>query len=376
MHATSSARDEPGGGTRPGVTWEPFGIPPETWEDAPEHGGVKWLHLSPRRLRAAGDRSATWLRAAMTSLGLLAAAAAAVSFQAQYKMVLTAKGIRWAAALEAGIPDAAALVFASLGIALALYGKRAIRARVLNVASVATSVSMNLLAAAPGWRNLAIWVMPPIAYALASDTAIGVIRAWTLARKRELGEALADEETTPLAALTGVLLWTLRLAVSPKSTLNGFKDWVLDECPVAPGRRAGIAAIPPVTEEIFPCPDCCSVVALPDGSCASCGWPHDQEDDEEPPVCPACLCIEHGPDSQCPNAPAREQRQHRDGSKTSRFLALVEEQHGPLSAIDPSKVSRISSELAPLVDLHTGSARSVLGKRVRATQNGHSGGQS
>ncbi len=373
MHA-SSARDEPGRGTRPGATWEPFGIPDSEYDHAPARDGTRVLNLTLRRPRRQDDRSATWLRCAMLALGLLAASAAAVSFEAQFRMVMAAKSIRWAAALEAGIPDAAALVFAALGIALALYGKRAIRARVLNVASVATSVSMNLLAAAPGWRNLAIWVMPPIAYALASDTAIGVIRAWTLARKRELGEALADEETTPLAIVSGMALWGLRLILAPASTLSGFRGWVLEECPVAPGRRAEVAAItPPVTEEIFPCPDCCcSVVALPDGSCASCGWPHDQENDQEPPVCPLCLCIDHDPDSQCPNAPARERRQRRDGSKTSRFLQLVEEQHGPLSAIDPSKVSRISSELAPLVDLNTGSARSVLGKRVRATQNGHS----
>ena len=74
------------------------------------------------------------------------------------------------AALEAAIPDAAALVFACLGIALALHGRRALRARALNLASVAASVFMNAIAAAPGWRNLAIWAMPPIAYALASDT--------------------------------------------------------------------------------------------------------------------------------------------------------------------------------------------------------------
>jgi hypothetical protein len=31
---------------------------------------------------------------------------------------------------------------------------------------------MNVLAAEPGWRNLAIWALPPVAYALASDTLI------------------------------------------------------------------------------------------------------------------------------------------------------------------------------------------------------------
>ena len=72
------------------------------------------------------------------------------------------------------IPDAAALVFACLGIALALHGRRALRARALNLAAVGTSVFMNVLAAEPGWRNLAIWALPPAAYALASDTLIGV----------------------------------------------------------------------------------------------------------------------------------------------------------------------------------------------------------
>ena len=45
------------------------------------------------------------------------------------------------------LPDAAALVFACLGVALALHGRRAIRARMLNLASVATSVFMNAIAA-------------------------------------------------------------------------------------------------------------------------------------------------------------------------------------------------------------------------------------
>jgi len=120
------------------------------------------------------DRSGLWLRNAAAGLCLLAAAAATVSFTAQYRMVYATRHLTIVAALEAAIPDAAALVFASLGVALALHGRRAIRARTLNLASVGTSVFMNTIAAAPGWRNLAIWAMPPIAYALASDTLIGV----------------------------------------------------------------------------------------------------------------------------------------------------------------------------------------------------------
>ncbi len=84
-------------------------------------------------------------------------------FTAQYRMVDATRHLPVVAALEAAIPDAAALVFACLGIALALHGRRALRARALNLASVTASVFMNAIAAAPGWRNLAIWAMPPVA---------------------------------------------------------------------------------------------------------------------------------------------------------------------------------------------------------------------
>ena len=129
---------------------------------------------TPPSSRPTPDRSGLWLRNAAAGLCVLAAAAAAVSFTAQYRMAESARYLPVVAALEAAIPDAAALVFACLGIALALHGRRALRARALNLASVAASVFMNAIAAAPGWRDLAIWIMPPVAYALASDTLIGV----------------------------------------------------------------------------------------------------------------------------------------------------------------------------------------------------------
>jgi len=184
----------------------------------------------------AQDRSGLWLRNAAAGLCVLAAAAAAVSFTAQYRMVETARHLPIVAALEAAIPDAAALVFACLGIALAVHGRRAIRARALNLASVAASVFMNAIAAAPGWRNLAIWAMPPVAYALASDTLISVVRVHH--------QHLTAEAATPLAILGGLLLWLLRLALAPASTLAGFRAWVLAECPVAPGRRPASAPHP------------------------------------------------------------------------------------------------------------------------------------
>ena len=132
--------------------------------------------------RPAPDRSGLWLRNAAAGLCIPAAAAAAVSFTAQYRMAETARKLPAIAALEAAIPDTAALVFACLGIALALHGRRALRARALNLASVGTSVLMNAIAAEPGWRNLAIWALPPVAYALASDTLTSILGRRALAR--------------------------------------------------------------------------------------------------------------------------------------------------------------------------------------------------
>jgi hypothetical protein len=254
------------------------------------------------------DHSGIWLRNAATGLCLLAAAAATVSFTAQYRLIYATRRLAVVAGLEAAIPDAAALVFACLGIALALHGSRAIRPRILNLASVGTSVFMNTIAAAPGWRDLAIWSMPPIAYGLASDTLIGVVRT-AITRRQDL----ILEETTPLAVAAGLVLWLLRLALAPVSTLAGFRAWVLQECPVAPGRRHA------------PGP-----------------WPASSPRPAEVPP----------------------------PTKTARFLLLVTERHGPLAALPLHAVASIAADLAPQVSLNPGSARAALRKAVLTARNG------
>jgi len=266
----------------------------------------------PRRSASAQDHSGIWLRNAAAGLCLLAAAAAVVSFTAQYRLIYATRRLAVVAGLEAAIPDAAALVFASLGIALALHGRRAIRARILNLASVGTSVFMNTIAAAPGWRNLAVWAMPPVAYALASDTLITVVRA-AIARHQDLDVALAPGERTPLAVAGGLVLWLLRLALAPVSTLAGFRAWVVQECPVAPARRQAPGSRP-----------------------ASAPYP-----------------------AEVP----------RPG-KTARFLILVTERHGSLSSIPLERVAQIAADLAPHADLNAGSARAALRKAVLAARNG------
>jgi hypothetical protein len=258
----------------------------------------------------------------MAGLAVLAGAAAVVSYQAQYQLVAGYKHAPVVAAVQAAIPDVAALVSASLGIALALHGRRAVRARALNVAAVGTSVAMNALAATPGWRALAVWVLPPAAYALASDTLIGVVRAWAIARQQQLGQRLAGDEPTPLVIVGGLLLWWLRLVLAPVSTLAGFRTWVVTECPVAPGRR-GLSGRPPV---------------------------------------PATRTGGRG----------EGRRGRRPGSKTQRFLALVVQRHGPLAQIPPGEVSPICTALAPQVGLTPGQpARRCGGRSWRPATEAH-----
>jgi hypothetical protein len=288
----------------------------------------RFAHGSGPADRRVRDRSGAWLGLAAAGLAVLAGAAATVSFSAQYQMVHAARGLPVVAALEAAIPDTAALIFASLGIAVALHGRRAVRSRLLNLASVGTSVVMNVLAAAPGWRDLAIWAMPPIAYALASDTLISVVRATAIARHQALRQ-VTDDEPTPLAIIGRLLLWLTRLALAPVSTLRGLRAWVLDECPVAPGHRGSRPQSPGAVPAI-----------------AAAGLP-------QPP----------------PALPARS-RQARTDTKTARFLALVTEQCGPLAAIPLTSVALISAQIAPQVDLNTGAARAALRAAVLDAQDG------
>jgi hypothetical protein len=265
-----------------------------------------------------------WLRGAMAALAVLAAAAAVVSWDAQYVMVHEVKHSPAIAALEAGIPDAGALIFATLGIALALHGRRALRSRALNVACVAISLAMNAMAAERGWREIAIWVMPAAIYALASDTLIGVVRAWALARMQATGQALAGEEVTPLAVAGACLLWLLRLALAPASTLAGFRRWVVEECPVAPGRKALVALSAQSAE-----------MAL------------------LPPLPPGPL-----------------PRRRRDGRprKQDLLIALASQRYD-LQHLPLNRVARIASEIGAEVDLHQGTARRVLKAHVQTLQD-------
>ena len=261
------------------------------------------------------DHSASWLRGAMLGVGLLAVAAASVSIAAQYRFIAAARGNHVIAGIEACIPDIGALIFACLGIALALRGKRAIRARFLNAGAVGTSVFMNYAAAGHGWRDLAVWVMPPVAYALASDTAIANVRSWALVK-----QGLPDDDSSPLAVLGRLALYALRLALAPPSTVRGARQALLNATPLLDAPRAKRKAITASGE----------------------------------------------PASRSRNT-ARESGRN-GATKTQRLIALVAERHGPLAQFPLTSVSKVATAVAEEIGLHPGSARRELRAAVLAAQ--------
>ena len=225
------------------------------------------------------------------------------------------------AALEAGIPDAGAAVFAAHGIALALHGGRALRPRTLNVGCVGLSIAMNALAAAPGWRDVAIWVMPAAVYAVASDTLIGVVRARAIARTRATGEPLADTGATPLAVAGAIGLWLLRLVLAPGSTLAGFRRWVIAECPATPRSK------PTVTPEPLTSPPARHSTPRPN---AANGKPRKQD----------------------------------------LLIALAGQRHD-LVVVPLHQVAAIATAIGGDIGLHPGTARRVLRAHVRTLQQHH-----
>ncbi len=278
--------------------------------------------ITPRPVRQdPAHRAQAWLRNAMAALAILATAAAVVSWQAQYVLVWSVKHTTVIAALEAGIPDVGSLIFAALGIALALHGKRALRARTLNLGCVGLSLGMNALASGSGWRDLAIWIMPAVVYALASDTLIGVIRVWVIARTQHAGQVLTDDEATPMAVLGSFVLWLLRLVLAPPSTLAGFRRWALEECPVAPGRKTPRPA-------------------------------------------------ELQKSSRRPGRTRRALPAVKPPGKQAQMLALAGKRHD-LTTLPLKQVSGIANTIGAEVDLSPGTARRVLLNHVRALQNGH-----
>jgi hypothetical protein len=198
--------------------------------------------------RAPGSRViafATWL------LALLGAGLMYVSFDAQYRFILTQKGDEAASLIEAAMLDAGMVILSALGIGLARAGQPSRSVRFLIVTCAGASAGMNLAAANPAsWRSVAAYAAAPVFLAVITDRVIAVIRQHILlADTRSAWAPLGRTAIAGLRLAAVVALYLLRVLLAPSETLRGLRQMVLDAAPVP-----GVTRIRPVSSEPLRCP--------------------------------------------------------------------------------------------------------------------------
>jgi len=246
----------------------------------------------------------------------LAVAQGYVSYRAQFVFIHSAGKGRTPSTLEALGLDAAAAIFAFLGLAKARRGKRGHVERVLNVLCAFGSGFMNVLGAdLSSPRSVAVYILPPVLYAATSDRLIATVAsAYGIEGRSMWGSAGRF--------LAGLVLYTVRLFLAPPSTATGLRRWVLNVTPLPE---------PPARPE---------------------------------PVKVAVIAAKDGPKSLTP--PRTRKAINRGPGKTARFLDRVKHKHGDLGGIDVATTARIAKQLHG--DLHESQARKELRAAVLAAK--------
>jgi hypothetical protein len=262
----------------------------------------------PRKHRTPGSGLVT---TATVLLGLLGLGLFTVSLAAQYAYVFHERHQSGVSLIEAAALDLGMTIFSLMALGLARAGKSARVERVLILACAGGSAVMNYAAAnilSP--RSVLAFVMPPIFLAVVVDRVVAGVRR----------HVLGDNEVSPWAIFGRVFLYLVRFFLAPKSTALGLRRWllILTPLPAAKIPREKIAA--GKTAQVM-----------------------------------QITGARRGP---------------RAESKTSRFLALVAERHGPLSGFPLADVSKTTAQLAPEVGLDLGAGRTALRSAVLATRNG------
>ena len=293
----------------------------------------------------------------------LAAAMGVTSFHAQFTYVFAAKR-QWApSVLEAIGLDAGAVIFSLLGIALARLGRRAVTERVLVVACALGSCGMNALNANLGSpRSVAVYTMPPVLFALASDRLTAVVRSVALGRAA--GDAAdSGDQRSAWAGAGRALVYLLRFTVDIGGTSRGMRQAILNAAPLPH------PALPPSAQSQAAVSQ--RAIGSGDGSAPLSGDGTDRGSNRDAPSASRLASYTARGESDRPRRPrSRSLDGSRAETKTARFLTLVRDKYGPLADLPLADVYRVSAELAPAVSLHDGSARSALRAAVLAARGG------
>ena len=144
------------------------------------------------------------------------------------------------ALIEALIADVAMVVCSLLALGMACAGQPAKVARLLVVVFAGLSAGMNYLAAdVSSFRSVAVYVMPPVVFAVCTDQTVAVIRRHGLGITEDSAWTVLGRLVLAVVRLAGIiLLYSLRFILAPAETAKGLRRVVLNAAPL-PEARTG-----------------------------------------------------------------------------------------------------------------------------------------
>ena len=165
---------------------------------------------------------------------MLARATFYVSFRAQFTFMYAVKHQDLPALIEALIADVAMVVCSLLALGMACAGQSAKVARLLVVVFAGLSAGMNYLAAdVSSFRSVAVYVMPPVVFAVCTDQTVAVIRRHGLGIAEDSAWTVLGRLVLAAGRLAGIiLLYSLRFILAPAETATGLRRMVLNAAPL------------------------------------------------------------------------------------------------------------------------------------------------
>ena len=218
--------------------------------------------VKPWLAEAARRPGARLIWASTAGLAVLALATFYVSFRAQFTFMYAVKHQDLPALIEALIADVAMVVCSLLALGMARAGQSAKVARLLVVVFSGLSAGMNYLAAdVASFRSVAVYVMPPVVFAVCTDQVVCVVRRHGLGIAEDSAWPVPGRVALAVVRLAGVIaLYGLRFILAPAQTARGLRRMVLAAAPLpgaGPDRTAaevtpGTAPAPETAPEVLP----------------------------------------------------------------------------------------------------------------------------
>ena len=121
-----------------------------------------------------------------------------------------------------------------LALGMACAGQSAKAARLLVVLFAGLSAGMNYLAAdVSSVRSVAVYVMPPVVFAVCTDQTVAVIRRHGLGIAEDSAWTVLGRLVLAAVRLAGIIvLYGLRFILAPAETAKGLRRMVLNAAPL------------------------------------------------------------------------------------------------------------------------------------------------